>query len=237
VRAVEPQARVQDADADGIRVVALAPHARWWRIGSLAATAAIAVVAGAWVMRPNSEPPKAPPAAKAVAISGALPRPSEIAGGTQLAPAVARLPPTSRAVTAAHASPAPADWTSGDPNDLASHFSPGDPEPTMEELIHALRDAGITTGIAAFNPPGTSPPLIGLAVPADFVLPPGYVRHHQVTDDGTLLEPILMFSPDYAFTDANGRPLPVPDNRVVPPELAPPGLPIRKIELPTPDAP
>jgi hypothetical protein len=107
----------------------------------------------------------------------------------------------------------------------------------MGELIQALRDSGITTGIAAFNPPGTSPPLVGLAVPADFVLPPGYVRHHQVTDDGELLEPILMFSPDYVFTDASGRPLAIPDNRVVPPELAPPGLPIREIEVPAPDAP
>jgi hypothetical protein len=49
--------------------------------------------------------------------------------------------------------------------------SPGDPEPTAAELIKALRDSGERGGIAAFNPPGTSPPLVGIAVPEDFPLP------------------------------------------------------------------
>jgi hypothetical protein len=140
----------------------------------------------------------------------------------------------------APAAPSPTpdlDFTlpSTDPDDLASHFRPGDPEPTMAELIEALRDSGVREGIAAFNPPGTSPLLGGIAVPADFELPPGYVRHHQVTDQGVDVEPILMFAPDVQFFDEQGRPIAIPDDRVVPPELAPPGLPIRPVELPPED--
>jgi len=73
-----------------------------------------------------------------------------------------------------------------------------------------------------------------LAVPEDFVLPEGYVRHHQATDDGQRIEPILMFAPDYQFFDAANRPLAIPKNRVVPPELAPPGMPMRRIVIPAP---
>lgn len=119
-----------------------------------------------------------------------------------------------------------------DANDLASYFKPGDPEPSGREVIKALHDAGVHTGIGAFNPPGTSPPLAGLAVPPTFVLPPGYVRHHQVTDEGVPLEPILMFAPDFVLRDAQGRPRPMPADRVVPPSMAPPGLPLRRIRVP-----
>lgn len=120
---------------------------------------------------------------------------------------------------------------SNDPNDLAAHFRPGDPEPTGAEVIEALQHAGVRTGLGAFNPPGTSPPLEGLAVPDDFDLPQGYVRHHQVTDGGVPIEPILMFSPDFTLYDAQGRAIPMPANRVVPPELAPPGLPPRRVRV------
>jgi len=122
----------------------------------------------------------------------------------------------------------------GESDDLAAYFRPGDPEPTAAELIEALNHAGIRTGIGAFNPPGTSPPLAGLAVPEDFDLPEGYVRHHQVTDQGEELEPILMFSPDFEFHDGLGRLVAIPEDRVVPPELAPPGLPIRQMVPPKP---
>ena len=123
---------------------------------------------------------------------------------------------------------------SNDPNDLAAYFQPGDPEPTGAEVITALQEAGVRTGLGAFNPPGTSPPLEGLAVPADFKLPKGYVRHHQVTDEGVPIEPILMFSADFTLYDAQGRPVAMPANRVVPPELAPPGLPLRRVRVGTP---
>ncbi len=126
------------------------------------------------------------------------------------------------------------DMPNGDPNDLANYFRPGDPEPTGAELIGALHDVGIHTGIGAFNPPGTSPPLEGLAVPEDYPLPPGYVRHYQSTDAGVAIEPILMFAPDFRLVDANGQLVAMPSNRVVPSNLAPPGLPVRWVHIPRP---
>jgi hypothetical protein len=129
--------------------------------------------------------------------------------------------------------PSQAGDDAGDSQDLAAFIPPG-VTPTMTEVIDELHKAGIHTGLGAFNPPGTSPPLVGLAVPEDFPLPEGYVRHFQATDDGQRIEPILMFSPDFEFFDAAGRRIPIPANRVVPPNMAPPGLAIRLIEIPPP---
>jgi hypothetical protein len=119
---------------------------------------------------------------------------------------------------------------------LAAFVAPGE-EPTMTEVIDELHKAGIRTGLGAFNPPGTSPPLVGLAVPEDYPLPEGYVRHFQATDDGQRIEPILMYSPDFEFFDAAGRRIPIPANRVVPPDMAPPGLAVRLIDIPPPQEP
>lgn len=116
--------------------------------------------------------------------------------------------------------------------DLADHVNDGE-LPTMAEVISRLHQAGVTTGLGAFSPPGTRPPLVGLAVPEDFVLPPGYVRHYQATDDGQRIEPILMFAPGAQLLDADQRPVPLPRDRVVPPELAPPGLPLRQVVVPS----
>ncbi len=161
---------------------------------------------------------------------------STAAAPVRVAAAAARAPQRNAAVPAMSSARSPADPPSGDPDDIAtyvsSRLSPTDPVPTMTEVIQAMHDMGDHTGIGAFNPPGTSPPLRGLAVPDDFELPQGYVRHHQVTDDGEPLEPILMFSPDGTFVDASGRAVVIPENRVVPPEMAPPGLPIREITIP-----
>lgn len=123
---------------------------------------------------------------------------------------------------------------SQDPDDVSSYISPGDPVPTMADVIAALHDAGIHDGLGAFNPPGTSPPLQGLVVPEDFELPDGYVRHHQVTDEGEPIEPILMFSPDFEFYDESGSRIELPPDRVVPPELAPPGMPLVQVQIPEP---
>ena len=117
--------------------------------------------------------------------------------------------------------------------DLSDYVNEGE-RPTMNEVIDRLHQAGVQSGLGAFSPPGTRPPLVGLAVPEDFVLPDGYVRHYQATDDGQRIEPILMFAPDRQFVDAAGQPIEIPRNRVVPPELAPPGLPIRRIAIPAP---
>lgn len=181
----------------------------------------------------------------AVAVALSIDKPSTGASGASASATAAREPrinapavPASdvhlaasavaeRLDTAAYGPASARPAASGDPDDLASYFRPGDPVPSTANLIKAMNEAGIRTGIAAFNPPGTSPPLEGLAVPADFPLPPGYVRHHQATDDGVPIEPILMFSPDLVLRDAQGRPIALPANGVVPPELAPPGLPLR----------
>jgi len=120
--------------------------------------------------------------------------------------------------------------------DLSSYVARGE-NPSMSEVIERLHQRGIYSGLGAFSPPGTSPPLVGLAVPEDFVLPKGYVRHHQATDDGQRIEAILMFAPDFQLVDANNKPIDMPANRVVPPELAPPGLPNRRIVIPPPTDP
>ncbi|WP_223305983.1 hypothetical protein [Massilia sp. NR 4-1] len=117
--------------------------------------------------------------------------------------------------------------------DLASYVARGE-KPSMAEVIERLHARGVRTGLGAFSPPGTRPPLIGLAVPEDFELPKGYVRHHQATDDGQRIEAVLMFAPDFQLLNAAGQPVTMPKDRVVPPELAPPGLPIRRIVIPPP---
>ena len=127
---------------------------------------------------------------------------------------------------------APAAEGDADPTrDLKSYVARGE-QPTMPEVIKRLHEAGVHTGLGAFSPPGTRPPMVGLAVPEDFALPKGYVRHHQATDDGQRIEAILMFAPDYQMVDAANKPIAMPKDRVVPPELAPPGLPIRRIVIP-----
>ena len=88
-------------------------------------------------------------------------------------------------------------------------------------------DSDKNSGIAAFPPPGTKPIKGGIIVPDGYVLPPGYVRHIQTTDDGEELPPILMFHPDFQPRDASGQPVPVPPDRIVPRELAPPGMPVK----------
>ena len=123
-----------------------------------------------------------------------------------------------------------------DPTRDLSSYVPRGEKPSMADVITRLNEAGIHTGLGAFSPPGTRPPLIGLAVPEDFALPPGYVRHHQATDDGQRIEAILMFAPGFQLLDAQQQPMEMPKDRVVPPELAPPGMPIRRIVIPPPAA-
>lgn len=148
--------------------------------------------------------------------------------------AAASVPAVAAARAAAQrGAPPPAEGDADPTRDLRSYVMRGE-KPTMNEVIKRLHEQGVHTGLGAFNPPGTSPPLVGLAVPKDFRLPPGYVRHHQFTDDGQAIEPILMFAPGFQLTDASNRPVDMPTDRVVPPELAPPGLPLRRIVIPPP---
>jgi hypothetical protein len=232
VRDTRQPATPHAVDPDGVRVIANATstgRSRRMTAGALV-LATVLVIAIVTLREPDSPSPVAVPAQAAVPPAQA-PGPGEAAASASNRPAPSM--PASRATDAMPPTD-PADWPSGDPRDLASHFRPGDPEPTAGEVIRALQDAGDFTGLGAFNPPGTSPPLAGLAVPADFVLPPGYVRHHQVTDEGVPLEPILMFAPDLVLHDAAGRVIALPEDRVVPPELAPPGMPLRDAAIPPP---
>jgi hypothetical protein len=99
-------------------------------------------------------------------------------------------------------------------------------------VIEALNRAGVHDGIAAFPPPGTDPPKSGVIVPDGIELPEGYVRHYQTTDDGEPLPPILMFHPDYEFFDDLGNPIAIPEDRVVPADLVPPGFPVEMLRVP-----
>jgi hypothetical protein len=212
------------------------PGDRWGpSIGFLAI--AVALVAGALVGWWTSLAPAEPAGEAASAASVPAPAtPIQVAAAASSAPArvtPAAAPTPMPAAPAASAIPRHRDPHGDQTPDIADYINAGE-TPTMNEVITRLHAAGVHTGLGAFNPPGTKPPLIGLAVPEDFPLPPGYVRHYQATDDGQRIEPILMFAPDYQPTGADGRPLALPKDRVVPPDLAPPGLPIRRIVVPAP---
>ena len=213
-----PQRDTPPPDADGVRVQERAGPRR--RIGVGVVVALVLVVGvGTFLARPGGDGGPGGNAPPAIGVDAADAR-----------DALARSDAPSAAPRGGRGTArAPID-----PNDLASYAVPGTPEPTMAEVIQRLHAAGIRTGLGAFNPPGTSPPLTGLAVPEDFPLPEGYVRHYQATDDGQRIEPILMYSPDFEFLDANGHPIPIPEDRVVPPHLAPPGLPLRMVRIPPP---
>ena len=186
--------------------------AGWWTStsSSVAQPAASAPVAVA----PDASAVAAPLRASAVAL-------------VRVAPASAPAAPTAPRIARVRD-------PGGDQTPDISDFINAGEKPTMSEVIDRLHRAGVHTGLGAFQPPGTRPPLVGLAVPEGFALPPGYVRHYQATDDGQRIEPILMFAPDYQALAPDGRPVPMPGDRVVPPELAPPGLPIRRIVVPAP---
>jgi hypothetical protein len=209
---------------------------------------AVLIVAGAiaFVLSPSpSQAPTGPRAAPPAALSAVAARPTDAvlraapqgpvrvaAAASAARPAMphtepAAPPPRSPRIREPDSDPTP---------DLSDYLNPGE-VPTMAEVIQRLHAAGVHSGLGAFPPPGTRPPLIGLAVPEDFELPEGYVRHYQATDDGQRIEPILMFSPDHRLVDAANRPVAIPADRVVPPELAPPGLPMRQIAIPPPAEP
>ena len=204
-----------------------------WRLAAALAVAAL-VVWWAWPASPDAPAPPPPVAAQAARVPLVLP-----AAPHASAPAPAAAPAAQ--VAQATALPAPRIPRLRDPDgdqtpDLADYVNEGE-RPTMADVINRLHQAGVRTGLGAFSPPGTRPPLFGLAVPDDFALPAGYVRHYQATDDGQRIEPILMFAPDAKILDAAGQPVVLPKDRVVPPELAPAGLPLRRIEVPAPTDP
>jgi hypothetical protein len=200
--------------------------------GLLAVAVGIVVGALAWWWASDRDEQAAPvpavaaaPVAPTVALANSAP--VVVSAAASASPPVPHaLPPTPAA------SVAPLRDPNGDQTpDLSDYVNPGE-QPTMAQVIERLHQAGVHTGLGAFSPPGTRPPLVGLAVPDDYALPDGYVRHYQATDDGQRIEPILMFAPGRTFVDASGQAVTVPPDRVVPPELAPAGLPIRRIAIP-----
>jgi len=198
---------------------------------------ALGLVAGAlagwWLSTPPSSAAIEPAASAPLATASAAPAPAASATDAGVALAHASAPARDASAPVTAGIPRMRDPQGDQTPDLADYINAGE-TPTMGEVIARLHEAGVHTGLGAFNPPGTKPPLVGLAVPEDFPLPPGYVRHYQATDDGQRIEPILMFAPDYQPLAADGRPVALPPNRVVPPELAPPGLPLRRIVVPAP---
>jgi hypothetical protein len=207
---------------------------------------ALCIVAGVLVHAWMHASPPAPAAADEAVASASVAAGSSAPAAARPASAASAPAATQRWTTAALSASAPVaampriprlrDPDGDQTPDISDYINQGE-VPSMKEVIERLHQAGVHSGLGAFQPPGTRPPLVGLAVPEDFVLPEGYVRHYQATDDGQRIEPILMFSPDHPFFDAAGRPIVIPENRVVPPELAPPGLPIRRIVIPAPTEP
>jgi hypothetical protein len=231
-----------DVDADGVRVFQSsgrrALSARL--VLAIVATATLAVtvvssVAVVWLRRGGTPAASSPPqpAAESKRVAG---RPLiAVEPKTTPHPAVAdgaRPTRPNRRAPAAHPAPRPA------PDAASEKGTPTHEQEQLEsvaqDFVEGLRATGETKGIAAFPPPGTNPVKSGLVVPDDFELPKGYVRHYQTTDDGKRLEPILMFSPDYKFVDADGKPVEPPADGIVPPDMAPPGLPLRTLDVPKP---
>ena len=245
-------AAASGADPDGVRIVAGGASGRRQRMVFQALAVFFAAACAAYVLMPRQLPhaseadlTRAPETKTAIDAEA---REHPVVGSS--APTVEKEDATASA-TVKSATAATASNTSArplTPRRLASHRTePKAPERgpdevpadlprdvTMAQYIQALHDAGIHEGIGAFNPPGTSPPLEGLEVPDDYELPDGYVRHYQSTDDGQPIRPILMYSPDYEFTDENGNVMQIPEDRVVRPENAPPGLPIQPVKIPPP---
>lgn len=245
----EPAGRKHDSgDADGVRIVAgdTAAHRRTVLL-QLVALLFVGGCIGYAIMpaapAPDAKPARPKnlagsdadagnPAQTANAAAGPAAAPASAANGAAAATAggLSKRSLTPRRMASKKPNPNPPDQD----DDAVIKLAPGEKmrEVTAEEYIQALHDAGIYEGIGAFNPPGTSPPLEGLEVPDDYRLPDGYVRHFQSTDDGQSIRPILMYSPDYEFFDANGNPVQIPEDRVVREEDAPPGFPIRPVVIP-----
>jgi hypothetical protein len=216
----EPRKTRSRIDADGVKVTPVAGvRAGVWLIALALLLVGVAGLLALRVALPDGDSE----------LEAAAPDPS--AAGSAL---------TARAAMAAE--PAPAETrrvrpvrrqpTPPPPLPPGSTEAPRAEPPSLPEFPE---DAGTgPTGTGLFPPPGTDPPKVGLLVPEDFPLPEGYVRHYQSTDDGEPLPAILMFHPDYTFFDEQGNQIVLPPDLVVPPEMAPPGMPQVPISIPAP---
>lgn len=174
-------------------------------VAALVCTFALSILLAVKVIGEGSPQPRPAP-------ERAAPAPDDAA--LRAAPSLPRAAPA-----AAEAAPPPAPGSR----------SPGREEPPPQP---DARQGAAPARNAPLPRPGAKPVMRGLIVPDDFPLPPGYLRHYQATPDGEPLPPILMFHPDYQPVDASGRPVTMPDDFIVPPEMAPPGMPLRMLEPP-----
>ena len=207
--------------ADGV-TIAPAPGSRK-SILALAVAAGLAALAIAILVLSARNAPA--PANEAIQVANA---------DADTAPASAPAQPTRRAhpvpTRVPGAAPAPP------PEVEPAADAPSAEAPEESEASEPLNLA--PSGIGLFPPPGTDPIKVGIIVPEGFELPEGYVRHYQVTDDGKDMPPILMFHPDYDWVDEAGNHIDVSQDRVVPPDLVPEGMPIEYLEPPAePNAP
>lgn len=208
-------------DPDGMRVERRTSAARTYGLIALALAGPIVLTIGAVaVIRSSSSGERAGtprPAVAAMAESD----PEVVAAAAPAAPTAARSP--ERVLPRRVAVPLAAD-----PAGLGGTPTPKPEKPRREidaaDAIAALREEGIHDGIAAFGIPGSHPPKAGILVPEELELPEGYVRHYQSTDDGEQLPAILMFHPDYEFVNEAGQVVQLPEDGVVTPDMAPPGV-------------
>jgi hypothetical protein len=222
--ASHPRATKVREDSDGVRIETSGVRGRVWL---LVAAMGLVVVALLLLARPGrhqradevAASGQSKPAAPASEAGRAIRPPDKpmraaVAIDEPRAPSRPAREPTPASTQATEPSDegAPAEEASGD----APMFGTGAPG----------------EGIAVFPPPGTKPIKNGILVPEDFELPPGYVRHYQATDDGQRVPAILMFHPDYHPVDEHGAPIPLPADRIVPADMAPPGMPIEILQPP-----
>ena len=202
--ASQPPIYERHVDRDGVtRIQQKRTGSGTWLVWLALGFTAVCLVLSAWLVSSPGPVPDSPPATPVrIAKGGAAPSPTP-RPGPKAAPLATR-PATQ---------PAP------------------QPTPPSEPETQQAAPSGPAEGIHLFRP-GTKPLKQGIIVPEDFPLPPGYVRHYQVTDSGEQVKPILMFHPDYKPVDSDGKPIELPANRVVPPEMAPPGMPIEILEVP-----
>jgi hypothetical protein len=212
-------------DADGVRIEHRHRPSVLPRLSVMVAVAAAAFTV--WVLVGRSD--RAGPRARTAPIASA---PSN--GVRAAAP---RWPDAPVRVRGAHvvarrrAEPAVPVEAEGEPS-AAPKAPAARPEIDAADYIDVLRADGETAGLAAFPPPGTNPPRSGVVVPEEYDLPEGFARHHQTTDDGKRLAPVLVLAPEYDLIDEAGERVDLGGDRIVPPEFAPPDLPVEMLEIP-----
>ncbi len=225
----------QHVDRDGVRTEVAGIRRSVWLL-----TLAIAIVGVALfvVLRPVVEQAVSqPPDQRAAEPATSPPRHATAAAPKPPASAAPANIPAPPRVADAESRPEPKQPPQAAPTPAAAVVD-ATPAPAAAPVFDATpapapeTDSDQPSGIALFPPPGTNPIRRGIIVPDGFELPPGYVRHYQTTDDGYQLPPILMFDEDYRPVDEHGEPIPLPEDRVVPPEMAPPGLPVQMLDVP-----